>query len=351
MVLIFSESANHSQQISREIERAVSKGIPVVPVRIEEVRPTKSMEYFLGAIHWLDALTPPLEEHLQQLSETVKAILQANGLARAATGAQNTDRISEPTGSETPEFSSVRFKVDRAATGAKNFNSKNSTRTSWLLPVLVSGICAALLAMGIWLYHSVSHTEVKTAVSPGPAPQGTGKNLVINGDFENGNTGFTTAYAFGNVRAAGTYVIGTNPSVAPGAYPDWCNYADHTTGTGNMMIVNGGPSATMTVWEQVVTVNPSTDYTFSYWATEVDRVSQSVPRLFVGINGTIVGISALSKVCPDNGGRWENFTFTWNSGTSQSADLAIFDQNTDAAFNDFALDDISFSAVPVSSAR
>jgi hypothetical protein len=34
------------------------------------------MEYFLGAIHWLDALTPPLEKHLQQLAEAVKALLQ-----------------------------------------------------------------------------------------------------------------------------------------------------------------------------------------------------------------------------------------------------------------------------------
>ena len=83
MVLIFSSSANESQQIHREIERAVSKGIPIVPVRIEEVIPTKSMEYFLGGIHWLDALTPPIEEHLRQLATTVKAILQVDAAARA----------------------------------------------------------------------------------------------------------------------------------------------------------------------------------------------------------------------------------------------------------------------------
>jgi hypothetical protein len=55
MVLIFSSSANNSRQIHREIERAVSKGVPIIPVRIEEAVPTKSMEYFLGAIHWLDS--------------------------------------------------------------------------------------------------------------------------------------------------------------------------------------------------------------------------------------------------------------------------------------------------------
>jgi hypothetical protein len=64
MVLIFSSSANDSRQIHREIERAVSNGVPIVPVRIEEVVPTKSMKYFLGSIHWLDALTQPIEKHL-----------------------------------------------------------------------------------------------------------------------------------------------------------------------------------------------------------------------------------------------------------------------------------------------
>jgi TIR domain len=87
MVLIFSSQANISNQIHREVERAVSKGIPIIPLRIEDVKPTSAMEYFLGSIHWLDALTPPLEKHLQRLSETVKSCLDFNqngrdGLAR-----------------------------------------------------------------------------------------------------------------------------------------------------------------------------------------------------------------------------------------------------------------------------
>ena len=79
MVLIFSANANASVQVHREIERAASKSIPIIPMRIEDVTPTRSMEYFLGQIHWLDAMTPPLAKHLLQLTETVRAILQANG--------------------------------------------------------------------------------------------------------------------------------------------------------------------------------------------------------------------------------------------------------------------------------
>jgi hypothetical protein len=85
MVLIFSADANKSAQISREIEHAVKKGVTIVPMRVEDVEPTKSMEYFLGSIHWLDALTPPLEQHLQHLGRTLKAMLTspAPDVARA----------------------------------------------------------------------------------------------------------------------------------------------------------------------------------------------------------------------------------------------------------------------------
>ncbi len=39
MVLIFSSNSNNSPQVSREIERAVSKGVPIIPFRIEDVPP------------------------------------------------------------------------------------------------------------------------------------------------------------------------------------------------------------------------------------------------------------------------------------------------------------------------
>jgi hypothetical protein len=48
----------------------------VVPIRIENVPPKGSLEYFLSAQHWLDALTPPLALHLQHLAETIKLLLQ-----------------------------------------------------------------------------------------------------------------------------------------------------------------------------------------------------------------------------------------------------------------------------------
>jgi TIR domain-containing protein len=76
LVLVFSTYANESPQIRREVERAVHKGIPIVPLRIEDIAPTRSLEYFIGTVHWLDALTPPLEAHLRKLVEALRALLQ-----------------------------------------------------------------------------------------------------------------------------------------------------------------------------------------------------------------------------------------------------------------------------------
>src|SRR5437016_1983603 len=75
MILIFSKSANESSQIKREVERAVNKEVYIIPFRVDDIRPTRSLEYFISTAQWLDAFSPPLERHLDNLAKTVKAVL------------------------------------------------------------------------------------------------------------------------------------------------------------------------------------------------------------------------------------------------------------------------------------
>jgi len=75
MVLVFSNTANESPHVLREVERAVNSAIPIIPFRIEDVLPSSKLEYFISAQHWLDALTPPVESHLARLAETVGLLL------------------------------------------------------------------------------------------------------------------------------------------------------------------------------------------------------------------------------------------------------------------------------------
>jgi TIR domain len=95
MVLIFSDHANGSGQIAREIERAASRGITIVPIRIENVLPARSLEFFLSNIHWLDALTPPLERRLQEIAARIKVILKGED-AIANTPAPQTAEPAAP---------------------------------------------------------------------------------------------------------------------------------------------------------------------------------------------------------------------------------------------------------------
>jgi hypothetical protein len=77
MVLVLSAHSNDSPQVRREVERAVHKNVPVLPFRIEQVEPSKSLEYFLSAQHWLDAFPPPVEPFLERLVSTVATLLAA----------------------------------------------------------------------------------------------------------------------------------------------------------------------------------------------------------------------------------------------------------------------------------
>lgn len=74
-VLILSKGSNTSGQVLREVEEAVDEGIPIIPLRIEDIEPTDAMRYYIKSLHWLDAMTPPLERHLEKLADSVRAIL------------------------------------------------------------------------------------------------------------------------------------------------------------------------------------------------------------------------------------------------------------------------------------
>ena len=81
MVLVFSASSNSSAQVRREVERAVHKQVSILPFRIENVLPSKSLEYFLSAQHWLDAFPPPREPHYARLVDHLRSQLGASGPA------------------------------------------------------------------------------------------------------------------------------------------------------------------------------------------------------------------------------------------------------------------------------
>jgi hypothetical protein len=75
VVLVFSSNANSSKHVRREVHHALEESKIVIPLRIEAIEPARTLEYLMTGVHWLDALTPPLELHLHRLVERVKTLI------------------------------------------------------------------------------------------------------------------------------------------------------------------------------------------------------------------------------------------------------------------------------------
>jgi hypothetical protein len=86
LLLVFSSSSNNSPQVRREVERAVNKGLTILPFRIEAVPPSKSLEYFISTQHWLDAFDRDLDACLAELLHSVDAVLGPRRKDDAAPG-------------------------------------------------------------------------------------------------------------------------------------------------------------------------------------------------------------------------------------------------------------------------
>ena len=166
-------------------------------------------------------------------------------------------------------------------------------------------------------------------------------NLVSNGNFESGNTGFSSSYAYssGNLVAEGKYDVLTNPRTD---HASFATCTDHTSGTGKMMVLNAATTAGVSVWCQTVSVSANSAYTFSTWIASV--VGSNPAVLQFSINGVNLGtpFTASTSTC-----NWQQFCETWNSGASTSANICIVNQNTAAGGNDFALDDIQMGLTAV----
>jgi hypothetical protein len=165
-------------------------------------------------------------------------------------------------------------------------------------------------------------------------------NLIANGGFEAGDTGFTSGYTSiatpgspPTLIAPATYAILNNPNLfhpAFGGAPQ----------AGNLfMAVNGADVAGVTVWESAVAipVTPNTTYYFGAWVSSLFPASPA--QLAFSINGVQVGSSFSPSATV---GLWSQFYEAWDSGSSTLATISIVNLNTAFNGNDFGLDSLTF---------
>lgn len=170
-----------------------------------------------------------------------------------------------------------------------------------------------------------------------------GGELVVNGNFSSGNTGFTSVYTNNqsSIFTEGTYAVTANANTQHSLF--YGNDHDNPP-SGLFMAVNGAPT-TIPVWQETVNVVPNTTYYFSAFVMSMNQVPPYAQLQF-SINGTLQGSAVqLPQGAASTAGPfpWQRMYITWNSGSSTTANLAIYDQSTVLGGNDFGLDNISFS--------
>lgn len=177
-----------------------------------------------------------------------------------------------------------------------------------------------------------SPTVTTTYTCSGYAP---GAESVTNGDFSQGNTGFTSAYEYNtNLWNEGTYYVDNDASLHHENF-----FGQGHGDNGNFMIVNGATSPNTNVWTEQITVQPNKYYAFSTWVCTLAGQANEVALLQFSINGNQIG-EVFSA--PPERYIWEQFYELWFSGSATSATITILNQNTGGSGNDFGLDDISF---------
>ena len=213
--------------------------------------------------------------------------------------------------------------------GSTTGSSPNIRSILWQPPTGLSN--PAILSPTANISSTITYLLTVTSVSD--------SNMILNGNFNAGATGFTTSYipgtggTFGLLSNTGTYAVNTNPN---NVHINFATFGDHTTGNGNMMIINGDSTGNVNLWCETFQVNPNTDYVFSAWVASCVPSNPAILQFLV--NGIQLGANFTASLST---GIWTQFSNIWNSGINTTATICILNQNTVVSGNDFALDDIS----------
>jgi len=139
-VLVYSSNSNQSQQVIKEVDRAVHHDLAIIPLRLEDVPMSKQLEYYISNVHWLDAFTPPLEKHIDKLCKVVQMLLTIEEV--------NYDDIKEVIEAET----------------IKHAEPGKSERKHKLTKVLISAISALIVVIilgSVWFLKR--HASIRWA--------------------------------------------------------------------------------------------------------------------------------------------------------------------------------------------
>jgi hypothetical protein len=176
-------------------------------------------------------------------------------------------------------------------------------------------------------------------------------NLVVNGDFSEGNSGFTSGYGYAApanraLWPQSVYTVTSDPSKVN---PYWV----HLSGSQNMLLVNGATTAGMTVWQENLSTASGQEYDFSAAVANAccnasfpGHGAPSVLEFEVSSNN-FASFQTLATITTQTTGAAGVFkTIADTFSATGPLEIRLVDANTEAVGNDFAVENISVTAVP-----
>jgi len=191
-------------------------------------------------------------------------------------------------------------------------------------------------------------------------------NLVLNGNFSNGYNDFTSDYVqvspppfqpaiSAGMVTEGRYTVWNDPNYTHGAWQQIPAGNPYNLTNQNMMIVNGGPSATAVVWRTTaaITVPINTALNFqgivtNVFAPNLPATNGAILTYQYSYNNSAWNNLATIDLAQNVSGIWNvSEPPTFNTGSNTNVWLRITNAQTAASGNDFAIGLISLSSTPI----
>jgi PKD repeat protein len=156
-------------------------------------------------------------------------------------------------------------------------------------------------------------------------------NILTNGDFESGNTEFTSGLANNCTCTVSSYCVGNNFQNKCSGWPNLSAYSGS-----NFLIIDGNAGAAVDVWVKTTPIVAGQKYCISFWTA---NVYNNTFDLGLTVNGTLVpGAIFIVQAGPV----WTQHMFMWTA-TSSGSTIAIR-QMTAGSQRDFGIDEIEFGS-------
>src|ERR1035437_6700656 len=149
MVLVFSNNANLSDEVSRELYLAANNKLAIIPFVIENVTPEAGKAYYMGRTHWMDAMNPPTQEQIGKLAKRVRSLVDRVGTE---------GRVASVLAPVVPPY----------------FRKSLNRKYGWIIPVVELVVAAALVVGSISVVaRVVGASQAGAAPTPTSVPAAT----------------------------------------------------------------------------------------------------------------------------------------------------------------------------------